>query len=314
MRNVSAPLHFLPSLAMLTALLAIALAQPVVSQVLPAAKPAIEILEPSTGANILLGTVTRADMQKASYCDWLEGGYHTYTPEADVLRPYAAQLKRTQFTVYMGTWCGDSRRELPRLLRILDELGVPEKNVQIIALQRTPTKQGINGEEQNQHIHHVPAIVALKDGKEIGRITERPVVTLERDLAQIVSGGYYVPFYYVSELIGPYVDQGASALAAALPGIMEKHGDKLRSVYELATYARMLREAKKYDEALLLLTANKQEYDSEPIVYEALANLYIARQENDKAYACLLEGLQKNLTGAEHLRQRLAELTKPAGK
>ena len=36
--------------------------------------------------------------------------------------------------VFLGTWCGDSRREVPRLLRLLDDVGFPEKNLQIIAL------------------------------------------------------------------------------------------------------------------------------------------------------------------------------------
>ena len=62
-------------------------------------------------------------------------GYDNYQPDPkvnDKLRKLYG--KDISIQIFLGTWCGDSKREVPRLLKVLDETGFPQKNLQIIAL------------------------------------------------------------------------------------------------------------------------------------------------------------------------------------
>ena len=84
-----------------------------------------------------------------------------------------------------GTWCHDSEREVPRLLKILDALGVEDDRLMLIALdwdKREPL-----GRAREAGVEFTPTFVFYVDGREVGRIVERPEVSLEQDIERIVS-------------------------------------------------------------------------------------------------------------------------------
>ena len=87
--------------------------------------------------------------------------------------------------VFVGSWCEDSHREFPRLIKILDALKYNTEKMQIIAVNRK--KESPAGEEGLYYISRVATIIVKKYGKEIGRITEMPETGyLERDLLNIL--------------------------------------------------------------------------------------------------------------------------------
>ena len=76
------------------------------------------------GNPMLLGIHPAEDLERAPYGDWFNKNYADYTVDsatAGALRPL---LKGKTFELYMGTWCGDSKREIPRMLKILRYAGV----------------------------------------------------------------------------------------------------------------------------------------------------------------------------------------------
>ncbi|MCB4234942.1 hypothetical protein LDL59_07065 [Kaistella anthropi] len=46
------------------------------------------------------------------------------------------KLNSYGITVVMGTWCEDSYREVPRLMKILESMNFPEQKLKIIAVNR----------------------------------------------------------------------------------------------------------------------------------------------------------------------------------
>ena len=86
-------------------------------------------------------------------------------------------------TVVLGTWCSDSQREVPRLYSILDYLGFPEKNLELICVDRK--KDAAGTEVMDLSIELVPTIIIYIGEEEIGRIIESPVESLEEDLVKI---------------------------------------------------------------------------------------------------------------------------------
>lgn len=135
---------------------------------------------------MLLGNQTKDQFQKAPYNDWYNTEYAEYTTDKNAV----AELKKEKIgsynlTIFLGTWCSDSHREFPRLMKILEESKFPENKISIFALNRK--KESPNGEEAKYNIQRVPTIIVSKYGKELGRIIEIPKSGfLEKDLLEII--------------------------------------------------------------------------------------------------------------------------------
>jgi len=90
-----------------------------------------------------------------------------------------------EFLVLFGAWCHDSERELPRLLAVLEVLGVPESQMTLVGVDFHKRDPG--GVSQRYELRFTPTIVVLNDGQEIGRIVERPKISLEHDIAGLLA-------------------------------------------------------------------------------------------------------------------------------
>ncbi|MFZ0452215.1 MAG: thioredoxin family protein, partial [Ignavibacteriaceae bacterium] len=87
--------------------------------------------------------------------------------------------------IVMGTWCSDSRREVPRFFKILDAVNYPSNKVGIICVDEDKKTQ--SNELDGLKIELVPTIIFYKDGNELGRIIESPHDTLEKDMIKILT-------------------------------------------------------------------------------------------------------------------------------
>lgn len=89
-------------------------------------------------------------------------------------------------TVFFGGWCSDSKREVPRFLKVADEAGMADSTIRLYALDRT--KKSADGLTERFGIEKVPTFIVLKGGEEMGRITESPAASMEADLLTILAG------------------------------------------------------------------------------------------------------------------------------
>ena len=90
-------------------------------------------------------------------------------------------------TVVLGTWCGDSKEFVPRVLKSVRAASNPNIAVRLVALDNEflQPQEVIGG----RRIINVPTIIVESDGRELGRITETPAgATAEEDLAAILAG------------------------------------------------------------------------------------------------------------------------------
>lgn len=139
---------------------------------------------------MLLGLQTIDQFKKEPFSQW-------YTPEKDAYmldKKSMDMLKKQKLgsfkiIVFLGTWCEDSHREFPRLVKILETLQYPMENMEVIAVNRK--KESPGGEEGIHNIQRVPTIIVMKHGKEYGRIVEFPKSGyLEKDLLEITQKYY----------------------------------------------------------------------------------------------------------------------------
>ena len=144
-----------------------------------------EIDTPEYG-KMLLGSQSLNQFQKEPYKAWYDENYTIYPIDKTALEGLKkGKINSYNIIVFLGTWCGDSKRNFPRLMKILDETKFPKSKLHIIGVNRK--KQSPNGEEAKYNIVKVPTIILEKYGKEIGRITEEPETGfIEKDLLNII--------------------------------------------------------------------------------------------------------------------------------
>lgn len=151
-----------------------------------APSPAGPAATPSAPAP-LLGHLSEDDLRR--YEPWVPVLATPYVPDAGAITTIASRADKVTILLVLGTWCRDSKRELPRFLAIVKAAGVPESAVTMVGVDRT--KRDPEGLTETWRITRVPTFVVFRSGQEIGRVVERiPAgTTFEVELARILSGG-----------------------------------------------------------------------------------------------------------------------------
>ena len=205
----------------------------------------------------------------------------------------------------MGTWCGDSRREVPRLLKVLDEAGIAPQNIRIIC-----TKSGNPGhktspgrEEQGLYIFRVPTVIVYRQNKELGRIVESPVQSLEKDLLTIVNGQPYTSQYALGNELRKLLEAKApDEIIASLPQLAEKLKPLAQHEGELNTFASVLLSAGDATHAIVALRLNTLLFPDKPDAWSWLAEAYRRNHDRGKAMAAYARTLE--LSPGEAIAQR----------
>jgi len=129
--------------------------------------------------DLLLGRVRPSAILAIS--DAWQKGHDSYEPAAEDIRVLATPRAPATLDVYFGSWCGDSRREVPRLVKILDRAVPADLRVRFYGVDRA--KKEPARLVKRARIEKVPTIILSVGKQEIGRIVETPQSSLEHDLA-----------------------------------------------------------------------------------------------------------------------------------
>lgn len=91
---------------------------------------------------------------------------HAY-PEEPIGEPFLAMIRQAHagvhVLVFMGTWCSDSKRDVPRFLRIADGSGMDATDFDLYGLDRKKKSPG--GLEEKYSIERVPTFIFLRGGR-----------------------------------------------------------------------------------------------------------------------------------------------------
>jgi hypothetical protein len=135
----------------------------------------------------LVGKGKRADIFNEPYNHWSIVNYDHYQPDGKIMTKLLKyDLQGLKIEIVMGTWCSDSRREVPRFLKVIDSLHISQDNTSFLYVDRD--KDDGQGQAKHLHIIKVPTFIMYEaEGqKEIGRIVETPHKTLEKDLLHLL--------------------------------------------------------------------------------------------------------------------------------
>ena len=133
---------------------------------------------------ILNGPITKSGLRKRPYKIWFNTQYKTYRVDLETLKNIRRKkLRGLKILAFMGTWCHDSNREIPRLIRVMEELGL-EDDLELYGVDMDKTS--LKGREQAYDLKKTPTIIFLKENKEIVRILEKPQISFEQALAKML--------------------------------------------------------------------------------------------------------------------------------
>ncbi len=117
--------------------------------------------------------------------EWYDMYYNEYQADTEALGEIDSLSRNVSFVVFLGTWCGDSKREIPRFLKILEGAHIDDSRISLYGLDRS--KKSDDGMTDKYNILRVPTMIIMKGEEEVGRIVEQPRETLEKDLVKILN-------------------------------------------------------------------------------------------------------------------------------
>ena len=145
--------------------------------------PAVNFAEQTTW---LLGYFNPVQLTHEPYSSWYIKGFDDYQVNTEAMNKLL-DIKKDSITIkiVMGTWCPDSRREVPRFMKVLDLWRFPKESVTFIGVD--DAKLSPVGEYVNLNIQRVPTFIIYKNNVEAGRIIENPATSLEQDMVNILT-------------------------------------------------------------------------------------------------------------------------------
>lgn len=211
------------------------------------------------GQEILLDKIAIDQLKSEPYKEWYENGYSEYQV-ADEIRSELSQLnKGVKIEIYFGTWCADSRREVPRFLKIMDEIGVNKSGITLIGVDHADSvyKQSPSKTERELSIYRVPTFRILKSNQEIGRIVEYPIESLESDLLSILNGSKYNPNYRSFPIIDQWLADGILIQPNySIRGLANQLRIQVYHFGEINSVAHVLLDQSRIDESITLYRIN----------------------------------------------------------
>lgn len=132
----------------------------------------------------LVGDLDRLAIERAVPA-WAEARVAS-NPDDEASRGLAAVSPGARVDVFLGTWCGDSRREIARLWAAFDEAGVLPFEVRYVGVDRT--KVAPDGLSEGRDIEYVPTIIVYRADAEVGRIVESAPEGVEVALLALLRG------------------------------------------------------------------------------------------------------------------------------
>jgi thiol-disulfide isomerase/thioredoxin len=133
---------------------------------------------------VMIGYCNRDGLSSGEYGVYFESQYDVYEPAEKYIEKLRENINNVEIMIVFGSWCSDSKLQVPRFYKVLDEAGFRERNLKVVGVNRDKNALSVNIMDKN--IERVPTFIVNYQGKEIGRIIETPKKSLEKDLSKIV--------------------------------------------------------------------------------------------------------------------------------
>ncbi len=147
---------------------------------------------------VLLGYCSQHMLLEKPFSNWFLPNYNKAETDSITIVSLRTAFKKKNIEIFAGTWCGESKADLPKFLKILKESAVDSNQVKLIFLNNTAAlfKQSPQHEEAGKNIVRTPTYIIYDGKKEMGRIIDSPIESFEKDLLKILRKEPYQPHFY----------------------------------------------------------------------------------------------------------------------
>jgi hypothetical protein len=133
----------------------------------------------------LMGYFQHDLLVRPPHNEWFVPQYNNYEPSEElVFKIMETNMAEVSVLIVLGTWCPDTRREVPRFFKLADQCGMTRMKITLLGADMN--KFAPIGDYDKLGILKVPTFIVYRNNIEAGRIIEHPQTSLEGDLAEIL--------------------------------------------------------------------------------------------------------------------------------
>ena len=112
-----------------------------------------------------------------------------YEPDSTALVYLSNYDEPIDFKILFGTWCHDSKREVPAFIKTIELANNSNFSVEYIGVNREKT----DGKEFSKlyNLQYTPTFIIFKSSYEVGRIVEEVIKPIEIELVEILKSGAF---------------------------------------------------------------------------------------------------------------------------
>lgn len=147
----------------------------------------------------VVGEISLEEFKETVHATWFNRYYKAYQPNEKTVEKLSQLISEREIEVeaYFGTWCPDSRRELPRLIKLLDLSGWDTNQIKLVGVNRSKEIPNASKEEVERiQLKMIPTFIILENGIEINRFVEYAIETMEKDILRILEDKEYKNPYH----------------------------------------------------------------------------------------------------------------------
>lgn len=246
------------------------------------------------GTTMLIGHNAPFMLKQGVYREWYDKNYYGYSTDSSTIQLLSPMLENKNIEIFLGSWCGDSKREVPRMMKVLEQAGFDSASIHLIFVDHVLNayKQSPQHEERGKDIHHVPTFIVYANNREMGRIVESPVVSLEKDMMRILKGDGYVPKY--KAILQWQQMKGRKKLMTEEELHIIAHTLKpdCTTPGEFNAYGYMLFSSGRKDEACNVFRLNTMMFPDKPGTFSGLGEYYFLTGNKPASRQCYEKVLQ----------------------
>jgi thiol-disulfide isomerase/thioredoxin len=134
-------------------------------------------------ANDLQGSISEEQLYKAFPV--FKENAATYRPDPEAVRAIAAISIPTSIIAFLGTWCFDSKTEIPALMKTLAAAHNHKLSLELHAVDRAMEDGGTIADRFG--IESVPTVIIMQNGKEVGRVKGLARDSMEMEIQRMLA-------------------------------------------------------------------------------------------------------------------------------
>jgi hypothetical protein len=143
-----------------------------------------KIFDQKSNHDIMIGYCSLAGMTGTPFDSSYQEEYSNYKPDREIISQINPLMEGVNMTIVMGTWCSDSREQVPRFMKVIHSPDHSMPDPVLICVDRD--KKAGDVPLEGMDIMKIPTFIIYYKGHELGRIIETPSATLEKDLLEIM--------------------------------------------------------------------------------------------------------------------------------